>query len=371
MARIDLLDLHNTILGNFQKQKASVPELNSRIEELSRLLSSLPDLKHESIQNEIDALKERVILFESDMDMNFYLLKVTPLMEEYKSQLNKPVQLSFMGKREDNSKSEEIMDSIQNKMMDIIKTTPGVCTNGLENSVIDEATDPMGQKCDHCQHTDEIIAHNNTVICSNCGTERQDLCMTFSYNDTDRVNITSKYTYARRVHFRECINQFQGKQNSMIKPEVYEGLIRQLELHGLVRPGKLPKRIKYEKVTKFHIGLFLKEIDCARHYEDINLIYRTITDKELNDITHLEEVLMDDFDTLSDLYNEIYIKTKKINRKNFINTSYVLYQLLQRHKYQVLDSDFSFLKTIERKAFHDEICSTLFKHLEWRFNPVF
>jgi hypothetical protein len=106
----------------------------------------------------------------------------------------------------------------------------------------------------------------------------------------------------------------------MIRKEVYDKLIRQLELHGLVREGDLPKSIKYEKVTKFHIGLFLKEINSAKHYEDINLIYHVITGKALNDITHLEDVLMDDFDRLSDLYNEQYIKTKKIHRKNFINT---------------------------------------------------
>ena len=119
MSRIDLLDLHNTIIGNFQKQKASIPDLNHRIEELSLLMLSLPKFKHTSVQNEISMLKDRIAHFESDIDMNFYLLKVTPLIEDYKSQLNKPVQLSFMGKREDDSKSKEIIESVQNKMLEM------------------------------------------------------------------------------------------------------------------------------------------------------------------------------------------------------------------------------------------------------------
>ena len=80
---------------------------------------------------------------------------------------------------------------------------------------------------------------------------------------------------------------------------------------------------------------------------------------------------MADFDTLSELYDREYIQTKKINRKNFINTQYVLYELLKRHKHACNIEDFNFLKTTERKAFHDNICSDLFKKLGWNFSPVY
>ena len=63
--------------------------------------------------------------------------------------------------------------------------------------------------------------------------------------------------------------------------------------------------------------------------------------------------------------------TMNINRKNFINTQYVLYQLLLRHKHSCKKEDFIILKTIDRKYFHDEICKSLFEHLGWNFSPFY
>jgi hypothetical protein len=117
--------------------------------------------------------------------------------------------------------------------------------------------------------------------------------------------------------------------------------------------------------------IFMKEIKCAKHYEDINLIYHTITGKPLDNISHLEEKLMEDFDILSELYDNVYIKTDIIQRKNFINNQYVLYQLLSRHKYPCNKADFNFMKTNERKYFHDTICSELFRQLGWNFTNIF
>lgn len=205
-----------------------------------------------------------------------------------------------------------------------------------------------------------------------CGTEQDSVQFTFSYKDTDRINISTKYTYDRKFHFKECINQFQGKQNSTIKPIVYEKLIEQFVLHGLASADEsIPRKERFQNITKNHVSIFLKEINCSHHYEDLNLIYHKITTKKLDDISHLEDILMDDFDKLSGLYDEEYIKTKKITRKNFINTQYVLYQLLKRHKYPCIESDFIFLKTTERKDFHDKVCLDLFTKLGWNFTHVF
>ena len=61
----------------------------------------------------------------------------------------------------------------------------------------------------------------------------------------------------------------------------------------------------------------------------------------------------------------------KFDRKNFINTQYVLFQLLRRHKYMCKKQDFNILKTIDRKSFHDDICKELFEELGWNFTAIF
>jgi hypothetical protein len=119
-------------------------------------------------------------------------------------------------------------------------------------------------------------------------------------------------------------------------------------------------------VTKELITIFLRELGYNKHYENVHLIHYNFTNIKPDDISHLEDKLLDDFDILTALYDKIF---KHINRKNFINTQYVLFQLLCRHKHPCVPEDFSILKTIDRKAFHDDICKDLFTLNGWNHFP--
>jgi hypothetical protein len=190
-----------------------------------------------------------------------------------------------------------------------------------------------------------------------------------SYKDVTRINISSKYCYDRRIHFRDCINQYQGKQNSTINQDVYDNLEKQFDLHHLlIGESNTPKNIRFKNITKEHISVFLKELQYTKHYENINLIHYNITGVKPDDIGYLEDKLLEDFDILTDLYDK---KFKNIDRKNFINTQYVLYQLLLKHKHPCRKEDFSILKTMDRKTFHDDIMICLFTALSWNFTPLF
>ena len=114
--------------------------------------------------------------------------------------------------------------------------------------------------------------------------------------------------------------------------------------------------------------MFLKELGLSKHYENINLIHYNLTGIKPADISHLEDVILSDFDELTVLYDKKYKNT--INRVNFINTHHVLYQLLRRHKYQCKKSDFSILKTIDRQTFHDNIMNILFNCLGWQYENL-
>jgi hypothetical protein len=364
MENKNIIDIHNSIIQTFDREEKILPLMKDRIQELYTILhdsTTSQRLKNE-IYTEIEELETRIKKIESKEELHFYILKITPILEKYKKELNKPVEVNFMGEKipVDNS----ILNTIYNEFMRLIQSI---------NPIYYCIEQKDSRACTNCNNINEkIIESTNTIACAHCGTEQESMKFTFSYKDTDRINIATKYTYDRRLHFKECINQFQGKQNSTIKPDVYSKLITQLVTHGLVSEDTtIPQEIRFKNVTKNHILLFLKEINCAHHYEDLNLIYHNITGKPLDDISHLENTLMNDFDKLSKLYDEEYIKTKKISRKNFINTQYVLYQLLRRHKYPCVKNDFTFLKTIERKSFHDEVCSDLFKKLGWNFTCVF
>ena len=207
------------------------------------------------------------------------------------------------------------------------------------------------------------------MACLICSVEQVVLKNVSSYRDINRINISSKYQYDRKIHFRDCINQYQGKQNSTVSQNVYDDLEEQFDKHHLLFGDKnSPKEVRFKNITKEHISIFLKELDYTKHYENINLIHYNITGKKPDDIGYIEDKLLDDFDVLTDIYDKTY---KNIDRKNFINTQYVLYQLLLRHRHTCKKEDFSILKTIDRKTFHDDICKKLFCILGWNFCPYF
>jgi len=224
--------------------------------------------------------------------------------------------------------------------------------------------------CKNCPNKKNFeIIDTNIYICLICSYQQTVLKNVSSYKDVNRINISSKYTYDRKVHFKDCINQYQGKQNCNIPQNVYDSLEEQFDRHHLIDKEDKDKanEIKFKNITKEHIIIFLKELGFSKHYENANLIHYNMTGKKPDDIGYLVEKLLEDFDALTDLYDKLY---KGIDRKNFINTQYVLFQLLSRHKHPCRHEEFSILKTIDRKSFHDDVCRNLFSVLGFNFFPI-
>ena len=364
---VNILNLHKMILTRFEQDQEEKKNIYTHLKNLTSLLEKITDkdLKR-GIEQDIESTKIHLQNLERNTDQYFYKLRITPLIEEYKKELNKPLVLNFMGDpvKQDNTKKNQLEQDI----LGIIREF-GIYQDDTDDLALNADNDYV---CENCKNTDMFISDDNILMCKTCGIEKDVFHITFSYKDVDRINITTKYTYDRKIHFRDCINQFQGKQNSTISDKVYNKLTELLERHNVIPKDKtIPKKQRFAKVSKKHIYMFLKEAEYSKHYEDINLIYHNLTGKSLPDISHLEEQLMKDFDVLSELYEQEYIKTQKITRKSFINTQYVLYQLLKRHKFECKKEDFNFLKTTERKSFHDEICSNLFSKLGWNFINTF
>lgn len=360
MSNIDIIMIDKQIRTNFNKQYENINMYEQRLDELNQTLqnSSLSDRTINELIESKEKLSKYIEETKDNVQYNFYILKTVDLIEEYKEILNKPIKLSFMGKPTKNNKEkQDIIDKYLNIIKDYVK--------------IEENNKKPTHKyisCINCDNKKDFdIIDNSIYICTKCFAQQTVLKYNSSYNDIDRINISSKYMYDRKVHFRDCIKQYQGKQNSTIPEKVYLELTNELEKHHILLDNP-NKEIKFKNVTKNHVLLFLKELGYANHYENVHLIHFILTGKKPHDISNLEDKLLDDFDILTDLYDKEY---KDINRKNFINTQYVLYQLLQRHKYKCNKEEFIILKTIDRKFFHDEVCQHLFENLGWNHTPFY
>lgn len=359
----DIITIHNQILKQFEYDKNNIENYKNQLEKYNITLNS--ELSYRIKEKILSKKKELEIYLENiknNNNYNYYLMETIDLIEEYKNILKQPVSMSFTGKKKKkNSKKKEIIkkffkiaNNYQNQQNYLLKSKSS-------NKLI----------CNICKSKDFDEIDNN-YICINCGNVIETDTQYSSYKDVERVNMVAKYTYDRKIHFRDCINQFQGKQNSTIPQEIYDNLTLQFKLHGLlIGDENTPVKKRFKKISKEHIYLFLKENGDSKYYEDVVLIHYNLTKKKPDDIAHLETKLLDDFDTLTQLYDKIYKKNQKIERKNFINTQYVLFQLLRRHKYPCKRKDFNILKTVDRKSFHDEICKNMFSILGWNFTAIF
>jgi hypothetical protein len=222
----------------------------------------------------------------------------------------------------------------------------------------------------------EFIKDEDRAVCAVCSAEQSMISNMSSFSDVGRVNMANKYTYNRKTHFRDCIMQYQGKQKTFVPDEIYVILTKELTKLGMVNQTINNQLKRFEKVSRVMVLDILKSLnseDVKKFYDDIVLIHHVLTGQECPDIEYLEDVLLDDFDKLTETYDISMIEdqstsTEDVKRKNFINAQFVLYQLLRKHGHTCSEMDFLTLKKSERKKYHNNVCKHLFDILGWKYS---
>lgn len=301
-------------------------------------------------------------------EKNIFIAKTNNIIQQYLEILQTPV--SFNDRKKFDVKKTKLQQQYLVLAEDLIVSRRWSDIKITQKPVIPPA------ECEYCQNNDpskfEVDDDSSKKFCLECSTQQETLETGITHKDYDRTNVVNKFAYSRIIHFQECIKQYQGKQNCKIPKEVFEKLERKFKALNLLNECE-NDHIKYSRITKEHILMFLKQLGYANHYENANYIYYVLLGKRIDDIDYLEEQLIEDFKELSSLYDSVYgkDKPKELKRKNFMNVQYILFQLLRNRNHDCKLEDFSVLKTIEKKKFHDEICSHLFDQLGWNFTPTF
>lgn len=384
---IDILAIDAEILESFKKEKDKLPALRERLKSVRESLTGKeppdapPDLsvdiesatkstvtitRAESVLEGVCAdLETTIANIEGNVSESFYKAETAEILDRYREIQSAPVRVSFTGPPKPNPERNKLIQEYL-RIASLYSPSSLQTVSGLSLGVKNNAS----ISCKNCGNRKEFdTVDTNVYICTVCSAQQVVLKTAASYKDVDRVNGASRYTYVRRVHFRDSMNQYQAKQNCTIDKKVYDKLKKELELHGLVDTSypESEKLSRYRMVTKEHIRIFLQELEMPKHYENINLIHYNITGKKPDDIGYLEAKLMEDFDTLTDLYDK---RCRNLDRKSFINTQCVLYQLLLRHRHKCEKEDFAILKTVEKKDFYDDVMRSLFAELMWSYTSV-
>jgi|LauGreDrversion4_2_1035121.scaffolds.fasta_scaffold03231_6 Poxvirus Late Transcription Factor VLTF3 like len=338
-----ILEFYNIDLNDILNEKTDIPLTYAQWKEN---LVKIRDLQHT-----IDDINFQVPMT---------LVSIREIIDDYNVALATPVKKSFINDNKINN-SNSCNSDFNIKYYDAIKYC--IPENDLENIVKTVLAKSV--------NVEKFVYENDLSSDQNCANEvsvssgdDEDCCVFegINFQDLTRVNINSKYKYEKRCHFRDTIKQYQAQQQKTIPDKVFEDVKKMIEAQGLL--SKDPQN-PYSRVTKAHIRQFLNETDNSKYYEDLQLIYSKITGKDPPNITMYEKQLYKDFDELVDAYIKL-----KLKRKNFLNSHYVLKQLLRRQKYKVPEGDLTSLKTPNRQREHDDIFQQCCEILGWNFSNL-
>lgn len=336
------------------------------------------DIKEENLSS---SFKTKLLRKENELinSIHFYEFDTLEIMDEYTTNLQKPIKITFRDNQfvEDNDMNikkeiiNEYFEKIREYSIDEVLREydiDRVSKHKRSDSDTNNLHIDCKKKCKRCdsENMTESVECTSTSICIDCGYQETNLSLVnnfkINHNDSKRINICPKYSYEKKSHFINTINQFQGKTDNKRNESidiVIETLKKEIKKYNIFKNKKNIKTI-----TKEHIYLFLKDLNCTQYYNHINYIYHKITGIPLNDISHLTEKLLQDFDQFVQMHYKLY------PGKNF-NYQFLLFQLLMRHKYQCSLNDFNLLKTTERKVLHEHMCKHVFEELGWNYVSIF
>ena len=308
--------------------------------------------------------ESKIILF-----YPLFLSQFESIIKDFKQTFQTPLFRSFSQK--DQPASERKSSSFQKELEDYLYLLNDCFDKSVVDQILSQAT-PQETKL-KVQFEDNVSVRAKRYLesmaadCEDGDEEDEDASKSkvFSgvhFTDLSRVNINQTYKYEKKCHFRDTVKQYQGLQNKFIPEKVITDVISEIKYNGLYDETS---KDSYHKLTKDHVRLFLDESGHAKYYEDLQLIYSKITGRLCPNISKYERKLYDDFDCLVDAFLSL-----EINRKNFLNSHYVLRQLLKRQGVRVAEDDLSSLKTLSRVQSHDEIYQRCCELLNWNFTPV-
>lgn len=355
----NILHIDSKIKDILSANISSLPELQKGLNKLLFIYQHNKDPAQKIIAKQQAALlRKRIQDIESTIELSFYIFRTHDLIQEYRELVKKSGTRNFVTNHLD--KNVEVEDRI-NRIISRYLTIAQDYVN-IENI----PQKPIKLTCTSCKsyNLKQSKDDESIFICDDCHSEIEILDDSPNFKDTDRVNMSSKYTYTRKGHFIDAAKRFQGTQN--IDPKKIQEAVsiieKEMKLHDLVKDRNTP-----HSVTKDQIYMFLSEQDLSSFYEDLNLIFHIITKEPCPDITDYLDGIYEDFDCLEGALKDLQDE----ERTNSLNVNYKLYKLLQRRGYSCRKDDFYILKTKTKEDEHDEKMKQAFLLLGWQWYPTF
>ena len=192
-----------------------------------------------------------------------------------------------------------------------------------------------------------------TEMCEECGVfyERQEFIVT----DLRNFKIKRRSVYKRLDHFKEVLNQFQGKEGRDIPKIVIE---------------RLRENMKKESPTLYDVRQSLRKLKLNKYVENVLYIHHVLTGTPLPYIRmEIEDKMIRLFKQLERVFGLVRSRVP-FARTSFLNYYFVLLKLLDFLNQPELLYRIPLLKTQVRIKQHDALWRHICEELDWNFKPT-
>ena len=348
--------LHQTIVSTLQYEENNPDTIRQRLEEINKELLELSNnlddiLKSSKLIDEQKTLIEKLEIKSPVID---YYVKNADIMLKYYGMGEKPQIVTSLTDQKTFAKflshnSSETAGTSKKTLFDEYSSRMKLNTGPID---VKEAP---SEHCNVCNVAREESSEEGVLYCPSCGSEEYMLVVSDVPSFRDPPKERNNYAYKKINHLNEILNQFQGKESTIIPVEVMNEVICEIKKRRIQNVAELGEK---------EIREILKKIGRSKYYEHGTHIISRLNGNPPPTITpEIEEKIRTMFQEIQAPFL-IYCPD---DRTNFLSYSYILYkffELLELDEYKVY---FPLLKSRDRLISHDEIWQKICDYLKWEF----
>ena len=138
-------------------------------------------------------LRKAIQNLETSLELTLYLHRTSDIIEEYRQLVNSSGPRSFIDRKNEK-------DSLEERKKELVAQFLCIAKDYIE--IENMGKPPEKITCSSCGSIEfEFDERNSIYICKVCRTEKEILDDSPSFRDTDRVNMSSRFSYSRRGAF--------------------------------------------------------------------------------------------------------------------------------------------------------------------------
>jgi len=348
--------LHQTIVSSLQYEEDNPEKIRERLIEIETELTNLTT----SLEDILVSSK----LIEEKKSLNDKLNSKSPVIDYYIK--NADIMLKYYGTGEKATTGVSLAD--QKTFVKFLSNTNPETVGTSKKTLFDEFSSRMKlnigtidvkeaptEHCTACNLPREESSEEGILFCPSCGSEEYMLVVSDVPSFRDPPKERNNYAYKKINHLNEILNQFQGKESTIIPVEVMNEVICEIKKRRIQNVAELGEK---------EIREILKKIGRSKYYEHGTHIISRLNGNPPPTITpEIEEKIRTMFQEIQAPFL-IYCPD---DRTNFLSYSYILYkffELLELDEYKIY---FPLLKSRDRLISHDEIWQKICDYLKWEF----